>query len=74
MGLFFEVIIVGAVVWWLCLRYLRSRRERQVEQEPPPGSHDSGVWFNDWAWTRIVADLEKDSDRGDSGPRPGRHE
>jgi hypothetical protein len=73
MGLFFEAIIVGVVAWWLCLRFIRSRREREAE-EPTPGSHDSGVWFNDWAWTRIVADLEKDSDRGDPGPRPGRHE
>jgi hypothetical protein len=73
MGLFFEVIIVGAVVWWLCLRFIRSRREHEVER-PPPGSHDSGVWVDDWAWTRIVSDLEKDSDRGDPGSRPGRHD
>ncbi|NRQ36848.1 hypothetical protein HII36_34165 [Nonomuraea sp. NN258] len=57
MGLLIELIVLGAVFWWLyrcVITPWRCRRRGSVVT----GSHDAGVWVNPVKWTKIVVELE----------------
>jgi hypothetical protein len=73
MGLFFEVLIVCAAIWWLARAAWRLRREGESGRAAHPGAHDAGVRVNEVAWARIVAQLQGREDQG-GRPRRGRRE
>ncbi|HEY7485722.1 MAG TPA: hypothetical protein VH912_14755 [Streptosporangiaceae bacterium] len=66
MGLFFELVVVGAVTWWFAESAVRSWWQRRAARAAM-GAHDHGVWVNDDKWEQIVAELES----RDRGHEPG---
>lgn len=60
MGLFFEVIVVGAITWLFGRSVLQSQRERRLARATT-GLHDAGVPVDEHAWMRIIAQLQSDS-------------
>jgi hypothetical protein len=73
MGLFFEVIVSAAMAWWLWESSFRSWLERRRTQGVV-GTHDDGVWVNEYRWEQIVTGLDDELESGDQGHKPGRRD
>ncbi|MDF5756911.1 hypothetical protein [Spongiactinospora sp. TRM90649] len=69
MGVLIELIVVGAIFWWLYRCVIDPWRTRRTGSTVT-GAHDAGVWVNPVRWAEIIVELEEDAgDRRRGGGR-----